>query len=302
MKRISIKNLEKQVSQASDFYGKVEITPEDFFRYKKFPFLAKNLVDVKCSNELFSTISDQILVQGKNSDNSSINFNLTEIETLDNIRRKRYKFLYFFSTLAVFVILFILFLYKSFYSQDDLSIGSVVGVSVAIFWFGLLAVGLIIEPIVRIVVNRSLLSNVVFQRATHFLRGMFVDYQQSLGYWQNLTWQDFEKEVTKRFIDFGYNAVNTKFSGDEGVDVVITNGHKKFIVQCKAVKNKIGPSIVRDFVGTMSIQKAQGGMIISLNGFSCGSLEATNYESLHLVSITDFLLMSKLDLRKIIGF
>ena len=68
------------------------------------------------------------------------------------------------------------------------------------------------------------------------------------------------------------------------------------------MKNKIGPAYIRDFIGTISIQKASGGMIVSLNGFSNGSLETSNYSNLHLLSIRDFILMDKEQLNKIVGW
>src|SRR3989338_995232 len=124
-----------------------------------------------------------------------------------------------------------------------------------------------------------------------YLGAQFFIYKNNLEYWNNLSWQNFESEVTKKLSQFGYNAVNTKLSGDEGVDIVINNRDKKFIVQCKAMKNKIGPSFVRDFIGTIGIQNASGGMIVSLNGFSDGSLDTSNYQNLHLLSIQDFILL-----------
>jgi restriction endonuclease Mrr len=109
-------------------------------------------------------------------------------------------------------------------------------------------------------------------------------------------------EVTRKFVSFGYNAINTKFSGDEGVDIVITDGDRKFIVQCKAMKGKVGPSFIRDFIGTIALQKASGGMVITLNGFSDNSLEISNYENLFLMKIQDFLLLEKNQLKKMIGW
>ncbi len=301
MKRISVKSLVKQVAQSSDFYGKSDVTPEEFFRYKKSPFLTKALVGIKCSNELFSAITNELLSHNSITKTSTLDFNLISIESLDDIRNRKYKTYYFISAFLTFAI-FSLVAYKLFDIQNNLSAGSIIGSLAAVFWFGLIAVGIIVQPIVETITDWRMSSLVLFKEAILFLKSNSADYQQGLEYWQNLTWQDFEKEVTRKFVSFGYNAINPKFSGDEGVDVVITDGDRKFIVQCKAMKGKIGPAFIRDFIGTIALQKASGGMVITLNGFSDNSLEISNYENLFLMKIQDFLLLEKDQLRKMIGW
>ncbi|MBX4206001.1 restriction endonuclease [Candidatus Microgenomates bacterium] len=298
MKRISFGSLVKQVSQASDFYGKENVSPEEFFRYKKSPFLAKVLVGVKCSNELFSAITEGLSNQ---ITNISIAFDLTSIEKLDEIRKRIYKFSYYFASALVLIILAIL-AYNWFDIGEKPSTGSIVGYLFFVFWFGLITIGIFVQPIISKITDWRLAKYQLFKDTTSILSAKFIEYQKGLEYWQNLSWQDFEREVTRKFVEFGYNAVNTKFSGDEGVDVIIRNGNKKFIVQCKAMKAKIGTPFVRDFIGTIAMQGASGGMIISLNDFSNNSLEISNYEHLYLMKIQDFLLLDKYQLRKIVGW
>ena len=173
--------------------------------------------------------------------------------------------------------------------------------------FGTIWVGGIILSLIVVAISKGITDFFVtriekYKNLISYLGGQFLIFKNGLEYWSNLSWQNFELEVTKRLKQFGYGAVNTKLSGDEGVDIVVNNLDKKFIIQCKAMKDKIGPAFVRDFVGTISIQGATGGMIISLNGFSNGALEAANYSNLHLLSANEFILLEKIQLKQIIGW
>ena len=60
MRKISLKSLQKLVSQASDFYGKSDLSPGDFFRYTRSPFLANFFLGIPCSDELFEKIDNDI--------------------------------------------------------------------------------------------------------------------------------------------------------------------------------------------------------------------------------------------------
>lgn len=172
---------------------------------------------------------------------------------------------------------------------------------------GMVWVVYIVAPIVIIQASEAL-NDVYISRLKEykallvFLNPLFADYKNKIEFWKNLSWQNFEHEITRRLNLLGYNAINTKLSGDEGVDIIINNQNRKFIIQCKAMKGKVGPSYVRDFIGTMEIQKAVGGMIVSLNGFSDGSLGASDRMNVYLLSIEDFILLDKYKLSKMIGW
>ncbi len=284
MKRISLKNIQKQVSQASDFYGKSDVSTEDFFRYYTSPFLAKSLIGVACGENLFSKISKDISIPRKESLESKEIDLKTSIKIIEDKNRK-----FVYKTYLIFTLVALLF---------------IVFVTDSIFYmlgFGVLIL-FILSSVVESVESLYTSTQIEYKNLVNYLGEKFTIYRDSFEYWANLSWQNFEREVTKKLNEFGYDAVNTKLSGDEGVDIVIHNQDRKFIIQCKAMKSKIGPAYIRDFIGTISIQKASGGMIVSLNGFSNGSLETSNYSNLHLLSIQDLILMDKEQLNKIIGW
>ena len=298
MKRISIKTLQKKVSQASIFYGKEDISSQDFFRWHTSPFLAKTLLNIDCDNKLYSKLAEDInLSQNKLPVTNQIQLK----DTIKIVEQKAKTFLnriYFFLGGLITVATLLAF----FVSSDDKTLGQILADFAGTIW-----VVYIISAVVIISISKAI-SDIYISRLNEyktllsFLSPLFIDYKNQIEFWENLSWQNFEREVTKKLSQFGYNAVNTKLSGDEGVDIVINNRDKKFIVQCKAMKSKIGPSFVRDFIGTIGIQNASGGMIVSLNGFSDGSLDTSNYQNLHLLSIQDFILLDEEKLNKIIGW
>ncbi|MEK6646981.1 MAG: restriction endonuclease [Candidatus Firestonebacteria bacterium] len=291
MKRISIKSLQKQVAQASAFYGKPDVSPDEFFRYSTSPFLAKALLNISCSEKLFFKMSTDI---------SSAEKELHGIEKIDmentiqiiDQKIKKFRNKTIFSSVVILLLLLLVFLAK-------FSIGDVF----AIIFFSCFIFVINFEAISKKITGLSISNLNEYKKLISYLSNQFVKYKYNIEYWSNLSWQNFEREVTKRLQRFGYNAINTKLSGDEGVDIVIWGQNKKFIIQCKASKNKIGPAYIRDFIGTIGIQNAAGGMIVSLNGFSSGSLEASsNYSNIYLFSIQDFILLDREKLERIIGY
>ena len=298
MKRISMKTLQKKVSQASIFYDKENISSQDFFRWHTSPFLAKTLFNIDCDNKLYSKLAEDInLSQNKLPATNQIQVK----DTIKIVEQKAKTFLnriYLFLggliTMATFSALYV--------SSDDKTLGQILADFAGTIWVVYIFSAIVIISISKAISDIYISRLNEYKELLSFLSPLFFDYKSQIEFWKNLSWQNFEREIAKRLNQFGYNAVNTKLSGDEGVDIVINNRDKKFIVQCKAMKNKIGPSFVRDFIGTMGIQKASGGMLVSLNGFSDGSLDTSNYQNLYLISIQDFILLDKEKLNKIIGW
>lgn len=298
MKNISLKSLQKQFSQASAFYGKPDISTDEFFRYYISPFLAKILYGIPCDKNLFSKINNDIGSAEKviiNTDELDLG---DLVKTIDNKAKKILHIIYPVLSLLVFLLI----LYISYSISNEKNLSEIIGYFIVLtLIFGAISFIIInsISQKIAILLTAKLDE---YKKLVNYLSSKFLGYKNGLEYWQNLSWQNFEKEVAKRLQGFGYDAINTKLSGDEGVDIVINNQNKKFIIQCKAMQNKIGPSFVRDFVGAMNIQAAQGGMIVSTNGFSKGALETANYSNLHLFSVKDFILLNEVELKNIIGW
>lgn len=87
-------------------------------------------------------------------------------------------------------------------------------------------------------------------------------------YWQSMSGHEFEREMASLLCNIGHSVKRTKGSGDMGVDLFLD---ETIIVQCKATKSAVSPSVARDLLGTMSHFNADKGILISTGGFTSGT-------------------------------
>lgn len=80
---------------------------------------------------------------------------------------------------------------------------------------------------------------------------------------------------------------------DKGIDIKLTKDGKNMIVQCKAHKNPIGPSVVRELYGTLVSSKADEAILASISGFTAGVIEFVRDKPIKLISLNDILEMQK---------
>lgn len=85
-----------------------------------------------------------------------------------------------------------------------------------------------------------------------------------------LSWQQFEQLIGEAFRLQGYSVVETGGSGtDGGVDLVLSKGREKFLVQCKHWRAfKVGVEIVRELYGVMAARGAAGGFVVTSGRFT----------------------------------
>ncbi len=87
-------------------------------------------------------------------------------------------------------------------------------------------------------------------------------------YWRNMDGHKFEREIESLLRNSGHVVERTKGSGDMGVDLILD---ENTIVQCKATKSAVSPSVARDLFGTMNHFKKSKGILISAGGFTSGT-------------------------------
>jgi restriction system protein len=87
---------------------------------------------------------------------------------------------------------------------------------------------------------------------------------------QDMSWQEFEMLVGEGFKRRGYCVRETGGGGaDGGVDLVLTKGGEKFLVQCKQWKAfKVGVSTVRELYGVMAADGATRGFVVTSGQFT----------------------------------
>lgn len=86
----------------------------------------------------------------------------------------------------------------------------------------------------------------------------------------DLTWQEFEMVVGESFRRRGYQVLETGGKGpDGGVDLILTKGGEKYLVQCKQWKAyKVSVQVVRELYGVMASERAAGGYVITAGDFT----------------------------------
>lgn len=97
-----------------------------------------------------------------------------------------------------------------------------------------------------------------------------VGQSQTTAVLDGMTWQQFEKLVGEGFRLQGYRVAETGGGGaDGGVDLVLTKGSEKFLVQCKQWRAfKVGVDVVRELYGVMAARGATGGFVVTSGRFT----------------------------------
>ena len=102
----------------------------------------------------------------------------------------------------------------------------------------------------------ALITDVAQAQSTHALDGM--------------SWREFEMLVGEAFRLQGYRVTETGGGGaDGGIDLVLSKGAEKFLVQCKQWKAyKVGVDVVRELYGVMAAKGATGGFVVTSGRFT----------------------------------
>lgn len=111
----------------------------------------------------------------------------------------------------------------------------------------------------------------------------------TLDYWMNLSGHQFEDAVAAVFRNAGYSTQVSKQGGDGGVDIILTKDNKITAVQCKAHKAQIGPSVARDFYGTLIHNHYSQGILVSRSGFTSGVYEFVRGKPIELLNLENLL-------------
>lgn len=85
-----------------------------------------------------------------------------------------------------------------------------------------------------------------------------------------MSWHEFELLVGEYFRRQGFAAINHFEAGpDGGVDVVLTKGTDRYLVQCKHWRDlRVGVQPVRELYGVMAAQRVAGGFVVTSGTFT----------------------------------
>jgi restriction endonuclease Mrr len=122
-------------------------------------------------------------------------------------------------------------------------------------------------------------------RQTALRKQQAEEQRRQIDWWKSLDGRQFEKELNNFLREKGYHTTLTPYSADGGVDIIIREGERKIIVQCKAHSNYISPNVVRDLYGTMIHEKADEGWLVTTSGFYSGAREFAQGKPIKLLTI-----------------
>ena len=84
---------------------------------------------------------------------------------------------------------------------------------------------------------------------------------------------EFERFVLRYFRLLGFDAQETKATGDGGIDGVLRRDGRLFVIQCKRYAgNSIGEPPIRDLLGAVTKVRAAGGIFITTSEFTSAAM------------------------------
>ena len=84
----------------------------------------------------------------------------------------------------------------------------------------------------------------------------------------SMTADMFEKLIAALYIKQGYEAYQTQFVGDQGVDVIAKKSEAVIAIQAKCYNSPVGNSAVQEVVAGKSLYNATESMVITNNTFT----------------------------------
>lgn len=121
---------------------------------------------------------------------------------------------------------------------------------------------------------------------------------EAAGVIDRMTWQQFEQLVGEAFRRQGFKVAELGGAGpDGGVDLVLTKGAERHLVQCKQWRAyKVGVDVVRELYGVMAAQGAAGGFVVTSGRFTDearGFAAGRNVSLIDGASLGEFLRLSE---------
>lgn len=101
----------------------------------------------------------------------------------------------------------------------------------------------------------------------------------------SLSWQQFEQLVGAIFREQGYQVEERGLGGpDGGVDLVLTKGGEKYLVQCKHWRSlKVGVPVTRELYGAMAAEGAVGGFVTTTGQFTADAKRFVEGRNIQLI-------------------
>jgi len=117
--------------------------------------------------------------------------------------------------------------------------------------------------------------------------------KQKRSYWESLNGYEFERATAEVLEKHQFNPKVTGGSADGGIDIEVTRGGQKGVVQCKAHVTSVAPHTVRDLFGVMHHSSSDFGIVVSLGGFTKAAIEFAQNKPIFLLDSSDLIAMQE---------
>jgi restriction system protein len=87
--------------------------------------------------------------------------------------------------------------------------------------------------------------------------------------------------------------VLTPGSGDHGIDIILTRGQRRTIVQCKRTTSRVGPAVARELYGALIAEQADDGILAAIAGVTPGVREFFQGKPLRVMDLADIVKLHK---------
>lgn len=115
----------------------------------------------------------------------------------------------------------------------------------------------------------SFISNLVVDREMNKVKYSINDVDLMTGI-------EFENFVGELFSKMGYRTTVTQASGDQGIDVIIVKGGKKYGIQAKCYSNTVSNSAIQEVVAGITFYKCDKAIVVTNNYFTKSAIDLAN--------------------------
>lgn len=101
---------------------------------------------------------------------------------------------------------------------------------------------------------------------------------------EGITWYQFEQLIGEVFRRQGFKAEETRKGADGGVDLVLTRGRDRYLVQCKRWRAaKVSVTTIRELYGVIAAEGASGGFVVTSGSFTKSAVAFASDKNIRLV-------------------
>lgn len=101
--------------------------------------------------------------------------------------------------------------------------------------------------------------------------------------WRAMRSVEFEKYLERVFLELGYGVETTRVTGDQGIDLIVSNRGKRIAIQVKGYLDSVSNSAVQEAFAGMAFYKCQGCAVITNSRFTRSAIELAESVNCKLV-------------------